>query len=99
MGMIKLRSNLDAGRNLEESLNEFEMSFTTPEIASFCTVIKSLQTTGHVEEGIRLTSAAGIPSILQDFIRTHHGKGLARYFYTTYKNEHQDEEIDETPFR
>ena len=55
--------------------------------------------TGHVEEGIRLTSAAGIPTILQDFIRTHHGKGLARYFYTTYKNEHQDEEIDETPFR
>ena len=48
MGMIKLRSNLDAGRSLEESLNEFEMSFTTPEIASFCTVIKSLQTTGHL---------------------------------------------------
>lgn len=53
MGMIKLRSNLDAGRNLEESLNEFEMSFTTPEIASFCTVIKSLQTTGHVEEALK----------------------------------------------
>ena len=53
MGMIKLRRNLDAGRNLEESLNEFEMSFTTPEIASFCTVIKSLQTTGHVEEALK----------------------------------------------
>lgn len=53
MGMIKLRSNLDAGRSLEESLNEFEMSFTTPEIASFCTVIKSLQTTGHVEEALK----------------------------------------------
>lgn len=53
MGMIKLRSNLDAGRSLEESLNEFEMSFTTPEIASFCTVIKSLQTTGHVEETLK----------------------------------------------
>lgn len=53
MGMIKLRSNLDAGRTLEESLNEFEMSFTTPEIASFCTVIKSLQTTGHVEEALK----------------------------------------------
>ena len=53
MGMIKLRSNLDAGRNLEESLNEFEMSFTTPEIASFCTLIKSLQTTGHVEEALK----------------------------------------------
>ena len=53
MGMIKLRSNLDAGRSLEESLNEFEMNFTTPEIASFCTVIKSLQTTGHVEEALK----------------------------------------------
>ena len=53
MGMIKLRSNLDAGRSLEESLNEFEMCFTTPEIASFCTVIKSLQTTGHVEEALK----------------------------------------------
>ena len=53
MGMIKLRSNLAAGRSLEESLNEFEMSFTTPEIASFCTVIKSLQTTGHVEEALK----------------------------------------------
>lgn len=53
MGMIKLRSNLDAGRSLEESLNEFEMSFTTPEIASICTVIKSLQTTGHVEEALK----------------------------------------------
>ena len=53
MGMIKLRSNLDAGRNLEESSNEFETSFTTPEIASFCTVIKSLQTTGHVEEALK----------------------------------------------
>ena len=53
MGMIKLRSNLDAGRSLENSLNEFEMSFTTPEIASFCTVIKSLQTTGHVEEALK----------------------------------------------
>ena len=53
MGMIKLRSNLDAGRSLEDSLNEFEMSFTTPEIASFCTVIKSLQTTGHVEEALK----------------------------------------------
>lgn len=53
MGMIKLRSNLDAGRSLGDSLNEFEMSFTTPEIASFCTVIKSLQTTGHVEEALK----------------------------------------------
>ena len=53
MAMIKLRSNLDAGRSLDESLSEFETSFTTPEIASFCTVIKSLQTTGQVEEALK----------------------------------------------
>ncbi len=51
--LIKLRSNLDAGRGLEESLSEFELNFTTPEIKSFCTVIKSLQTTGHVEEALK----------------------------------------------
>lgn len=55
--------------------------------------------TGHVEEGIRLTKEAGIPSVLQEFIKTHHGKGMARYFYTTYKNEHMDEDVDEAPFR
>ncbi len=55
--------------------------------------------TGHVEEGLKLTREAGIPAELQDFIRTHHGKGMARYFYTTYKNDHPGEEIDETPFR
>lgn len=54
---------------------------------------------GHVEEGIRLTKEAGIPTVLQEFIRTHHGKGMARYFYTTYKNEHMDEDVDEAPFR
>ena len=53
MAMISLRGNLDAGRSLEESLSEFELNFTTPEIASFCTVIKSLQTTGHVDEALK----------------------------------------------
>jgi hypothetical protein len=30
----------------------------------------------------------------KDFIRTHHGKGVAKYFYISYKNEHPDEEVD-----
>lgn len=53
MAMIRLRGALDAGRSLEDALYEFEGSFTTPEIASFCTVIKSLQTSGHVEEALK----------------------------------------------
>lgn len=54
---------------------------------------------GHISEGIRLAERNGVPDIIQNFILTHHGKGMARYFYTTYRNEHPDEEIDETPFR
>jgi type II secretory pathway component PulF len=53
MGLIKLSGNLDAGRSLEESLNEFEMSFSNAMISSFCTVIKSLQSTGQVEEALK----------------------------------------------
>ncbi len=53
MGLIKLSGNLDAGRSLEESLNEFEMGFSNAMISSFCTVIKSLQSTGQVEEALK----------------------------------------------
>lgn len=53
MGLIKLSGNLDAGRSLEESLNEFETGFSNAMISSFCTVIKSLQSTGQVEEALK----------------------------------------------
>ena len=53
MGLIKLSGNLDAGRSLEESLIEFEMGFSNAMISSFCTVIKSLQSTGQVEEALK----------------------------------------------
>lgn len=54
---------------------------------------------GHVSEGIRIAEKNGIPDVITNFIRTHHGAGMAKYFYTTYRNEHPDEEIDDTPFR
>lgn len=54
---------------------------------------------GHVSEGVRLAEKHGVPDIIRNFILTHHGKSLARYFYNTYKNEHPDEEVDEKPFR
>ncbi|MDO4171651.1 MAG: HDIG domain-containing protein [Prevotellaceae bacterium] len=53
----------------------------------------------HVTEGVRLAEKNGVPDVISNFILTHHGRGLAKFFYTTYKNEHPDEEIDETPFR
>ena len=37
--------------------------------------------------------------MLRNFILTHHGNGVTKYFYNVYKNEHPNEEIDDTPFR
>ena len=51
--LMQLRNDMDSGKNLDECLNEMEMSFSNGEISSFCTVIKSLQTTGQVDEALR----------------------------------------------
>ena len=51
--LMRLRNDLDAGRSLDECLDELEMSFSNGEISAFCTVIKSLQSTGQVDEALR----------------------------------------------
>ena len=53
----------------------------------------------HVADGVEKAKENGVPDVLRNFILTHHGNGLTKYFYNTYKNEHPDEEIDDTPFR
>ncbi len=53
----------------------------------------------HVTEGVKMAEKFGVPDVIRNFIQTHHGRGMARYFYNTYKNEHPDEEVDERPFR
>lgn len=52
----------------------------------------------HVTEGIRLAKAEGLPDEIIDFIRTHHGKGVTKYFYLNYKKEHPEEEVDPAEF-
>lgn len=52
----------------------------------------------HVTEGVKMAEKANLPQIIKDFILTHHGAGLAKYFYINYKNEHPDEEVDPAPF-
>ena len=49
---------------------------------------------GHVASGLALASKNNLPDIIRRFIATHHGTGIAKYFYITYKNEHPDEDID-----
>lgn len=39
-----------------------------------------------------------LPLQIQEFIATHHGHGMAKYFYTTYCNQHPDEEVDKSLF-
>lgn len=52
----------------------------------------------HVTDGIEMAEAAHLPQAIIDFIRTHHGLGMTKYFYIKYKNEHPDEIIDESIF-
>ncbi|MBR1401816.1 MAG: HDIG domain-containing protein [Prevotella sp.] len=53
----------------------------------------------HVTEGLRLADKHNLPGIIRDFIATHHGTGITKYFYITYQNEHPKEEIDPKPFK
>lgn len=52
----------------------------------------------HVTEGLRMAEKENLPTVIQDFIRTHHGQGMARFFYVQYKNNHPDEEVDDELF-
>lgn len=52
----------------------------------------------HVNNGLALADKNHLPETIKRFIRTHHGWGKAKFFYITYKNEHPDEEIDESLF-
>ena len=52
----------------------------------------------HVTIGLRLAEKNNLPSIIKDFISTHHGTGKTKFFYVSYKNEHPDEAIDESLF-
>lgn len=50
---MKLRTDMESGLSLNECLDELELSFSNAEISAFCTVIKSLQTTGQVDEALK----------------------------------------------
>jgi len=52
----------------------------------------------HVTIGLKLAEKNNLPSIIKDFISTHHGTGKTKFFYVSYLNEHPDEVIDENLF-
>lgn len=54
--------------------------------------------TSHVEKGLQLADKYGLPQAIRGFIASHHGKGVARYFYIKYSQDHPGEEPDPSDF-
>ena len=53
----------------------------------------------HITDGMKLADKYDLPQVIKDFICTHHGAGLTKYFYISYQNEHPDEVVDKEPFQ
>lgn len=52
----------------------------------------------HVTDGLKMADKYNLPTVIRDFISTHHGQGKTKYFYVKYKNEYPDEDVDELLF-
>ena len=52
----------------------------------------------HVTEGIKMAEKYDLPTVIRDFISTHHGQGKAKFFYVQYKNAHPNDDVDELLF-
>ena len=52
----------------------------------------------HVSEGAALANKHKLPALVKSFILEHHGKGMAKYFYTTAVNNNPDKVIDKADF-
>ena len=52
----------------------------------------------HVTDGLKLAEKYHLPGVIKDLTSTHHGAGMTKYFYVSYRNEHPDEPIDDSLF-
>ncbi|MEM1215871.1 MAG: HDIG domain-containing metalloprotein [Bacteroidota bacterium] len=53
----------------------------------------------HVEEGVKLAQKQGLPPVLIDFIRTHHGTTTTAYFLHQYQQQQPDGTANLTDFQ
>lgn len=53
----------------------------------------------HITEGLQLAEKYRLPASIREFISTHHGQGLVKYFYIQAKNRHPNKVVDEALFR
>lgn len=52
----------------------------------------------HVPDGVTLARQKRIPSLIIDFIKTHHGTTRVEYFYQKYKKQNPDLQVDPQVF-
>ncbi len=52
----------------------------------------------HVHKGLELAEKHKLPPVIREFIATHHGAGMTRYFLIKQQNAHPNDVIDERPF-
>jgi len=52
----------------------------------------------HVPEGIKIAKKYGLPNVIIDFIKTHHGTTKVEYFYRKFVKEHAEHAVDEKVF-
>lgn len=53
----------------------------------------------HVKDGVKIAQKHNLPKQIIDFIQTHHGTSMPRYFYISWKNANPDKEVNEADFR
>ncbi|MDD3624006.1 MAG: HDIG domain-containing protein [Proteiniphilum sp.] len=53
----------------------------------------------HVKDGVKIAQKYNIPQQIIDFIETHHGTNVPKYFYISWKNANPDKEANEADFR
>jgi cyclic-di-AMP phosphodiesterase PgpH len=53
----------------------------------------------HVKEGVRLAQKHRLPKAIIDFIETHHGKGVTKYFLIQESKNNPGKEVDEAHFQ
>jgi len=52
----------------------------------------------HVTDGLKFADKYNLPTVIREFIQTHHGQGKTKYFYVKQKNEFPDEMVDDLLF-
>lgn len=53
----------------------------------------------HVKDGVKIAQKHNVPQQIVDFIETHHGTSMPKYFYISWKNANPGKEANEADFR